>query len=65
MCSTGQGKERKSWALGVAQLVERSLPTTDDFGSNPANFYFEHLFTVNCKEKTENKEKETENGTFH
>ena len=29
-----------------------------------ANFYIEHLFTVNCKEKTEIKKIEAGNGPF-
>ena len=43
----------------MAQLVERSLPTSEVRGSNPAigNFYIEHLFTVNCVEKTKIKKK--------
>ena len=37
----------------MAQLVERSLPNPEVSGSNPsmANFYIEHLVTVNCIEK--------------
>ena len=43
----------------LAQLVERSLQTPEVRGSNPvmANFYIEHLFTENCKEKTKIKKK--------
>ena len=44
----------------VAQLVERSLPIQEVRGSNPhigKNLYNEHLFTVNCIEKTKIKKK--------
>ena len=36
----------------VAQLAERSLPTSEDAGSNPliSNFYTEHVYTVDCFE---------------
>ena len=42
------------WILAVAKLVERWLPTPVDRGSNPVigKIYIEHLFTVNCIEKT-------------
>ena len=38
----------------VAQLVERSLSIPEVRGSNPVigKIYIEHLFTVNCIEKT-------------
>ena len=41
----------------VAQLVERSLPTPKVHGLNPVigKLFIEHLFTVNCIEKTEIK----------
>ena len=47
----------------VAQLVERSLLIPEVCGSNPVigknlYTYSEHLFTVNCELKDENKEKE-------
>ena len=44
----------------LAELVERSLPLSDVSSSNPVmgKIYIEHLFTVNCIEKTTNKEKE-------
>ena len=29
------GKTKDNWAVFVAQLVERSLPTLEIFGSNP------------------------------
>ena len=56
----------QSWAVVVAQLVERSLPTPEVCGSNPATaiFYIKHLFPVNCIEKTKIKKKETGNGPF-
>ena len=42
-----------SGAVGVAQLVERSLPIPEVRGSNPVIgknlfIFIEHLFTVNC-----------------
>ena len=50
---------------GVAQLAEQSLPIPEDPGSNPVIATFiEHLFTVNCCRKDENKEKEAGNGPF-
>ena len=52
----------------VAQLVERSLPIPEDPGSNPVIgrkiINIEHLYTVNCVLKDENKEKEAGNGPF-
>ena len=47
----------------VAQLVERSPLTPEIRGSNPVlgNTCIEHLFTVNCVEKSE---KEAGNGPF-
>ena len=43
----------------VAQLFERWLAISEVRGSNPVidKFYIEHLFTVNCIEKTKIKEK--------
>ena len=43
----------------VAQLAERSLPTSEDAGSNPliSNFYTEHVYTVNCFENAIIKKK--------
>ena len=43
----------------MAQLVERSPPTPGVRSSNPviSKIYIEHLFTVNCIEKTKIKEK--------
>ena len=43
----------------VAQLEELLLQRSEVRGSNPviANFYMEHMFTVNCIEKTKIKEK--------
>ena len=45
-------KQRQSWAVVVAQLVEWLLPIPEVRGSNPVigNFYIyiEHLFTVKC-----------------
>ena len=54
------------WVVVVAQLVERLLPTPEVRGSNPVIFkiYIEHLFAVNCIEKTKIKKKEAENGPF-
>ena len=56
-----------SWAVVVAQLVERPLLIPEVRGSNLVigkNVYIEHLFTVNCIEKTKIKEKEAVNGTI-
>ena len=43
----------------MAQLVERSLAIPEVPGSNPVigKKFIEHLFTVNCIEKTEIKKK--------
>ena len=49
----------------VAQLVERPLPIPEVRSSNPVigkNLHIEHLFNVNCIEKTKIKEKEAGNG---
>ena len=57
----------KNGPVVVVQLVERSLPIPDVHGSNLAivkNLNIEHLFTVNCIEKTKIKEKEAGNGPF-
>ena len=51
----------------VAQLVERPLPIPEVRGSIPVigkKIYIEHLFIVNCIEKTKIKEKEGGNGPF-
>ena len=50
--------------LVVAQLAVRLLLIPEVHCSNPviSEFLTEHLFTVNCIEKTKNKEKEAENG---
>ena len=50
----------------MAQLVERSLKTSEVTGLNTAisKFYIEHLFTVNHVEKMKIKKRETENGLF-
>ena len=48
-----------SWAVVVAQLVERLLPTPEVRGSNPVigkKLYW--TFNVNCFEKTKIKKKE-------
>jgi len=41
-------------AVVVAQLAERTLPIPEVRGSNTVivNFYIEHLFSVNCIEKS-------------
>ena len=54
-------------AVVVAQVVEQPLPIPEVRGSNPLigkNLNIEHLFTVNCIEKTKIKEKEAGNGPF-
>ena len=49
---------------GVVQLAVWSILTPEVHGSNQslANFYEEHLFPVNCIEKTKMNEKEAWNG---
>ena len=44
---------------GVTQMVELSLPIPEVHSSNPVigKFYIEHLFTVNCIERTKVKKK--------
>ena len=51
-------------AVVVAQLVERLLPIPEVCGSNPviSKISTEHLFPVNCIEKTKIKKKEAGNG---
>ena len=60
--------ERKqiTWAVVVAKLVERLLPIPQVSVSNPVfgKIYVEHLFTVNCIEKTKIKKKYAGNGPF-
>ena len=54
-------------AVVLAQLVEWSLPIPEVCILNPVignNLYIEHLFTVNCIEKTKIKNKEAGNGQF-
>ena len=47
-----------TWAVVVAQLVERSLPMPEVCGSNPVTGkYLYWTFTVNCIEKTKIKKK--------
>ena len=50
------------WAVVVAQLVERLLAISKVRGSNLVigKIYIEHLFTVNCIEKTKIKKKRPE-----
>ena len=51
----------KCWAMVVAQLVERSLPTPEFWSSNPDNGKILQFYQLlNWKDK--NKEKEAENG---
>ena len=45
------------WAVVVAQLVKRLLPTPDVPSSNPVNIYIDRLPTVNWIEKDGKKEK--------
>ena len=48
------------WAVVVTQLVEWSLLTPEICGSSPViskTFYIEHLFTIDCIEKTKIKKK--------
>ena len=49
----------KDWPVVVAQLVELLLPTREVCSSNPVidKLFLEHLFTVNCIEKTKMKKK--------
>ena len=50
----------------MAQLVERLLLTSEVCGLNPflVKTFTEHLFPVNCIEKTKIKEEEAWNGQF-
>ena len=50
----------------MGQLVEQSLPIPEVHALNPVigKFYIEHLFTVNCIEKTKIKKKVARNGLF-
>ena len=48
----------------MAQLVDRLLLIPEVRGSNPVIGKTEHLFSVNCIEKTKSKEKEAGNGPF-
>ena len=45
------------WAVVVAQLVERLIATPEVCGLNPviSEIFIEHLFAVNCIEKTKIK----------
>ena len=57
-----QLKHCNEWAVVVAQLVERSLPTPGVRGLNPVigkllYWAFKRLATVNCIEKTKIKKK--------
>ena len=55
------------WAVVVTQLVVRSLPILEVRGSNLVTgkkLYIEHLFSVNCIEKTKIKKKDAGNGPF-
>ena len=48
-------------------MIEQALPIPEVHGSNLVigkKLYIEHLFTVNCIEKTKIKEKEAGNGPF-
>ena len=53
-------------AVVVAQLVERLLLTSEVCGLNPflVKTFTEHLFPVNCIEKTKIREEEAWNGPF-
>ena len=50
----------------VTQLVERSFPIAEVWCSNPVIgiIYIEHLFTVNCIEKTKIKKKRQKAAIF-
>ena len=52
----------------VAQLVERSLPASEEVGgSNPAIgelLFIEHLFDINCIKKTKKKKKDARYSLF-
>ena len=59
------GSVRCIWAVVVAQWVERSLPIREVRCLNPVivkYLHIEHLFTVNCIEKTKITTKEDGNG---
>ena len=57
-------KVGNTWALVVAQLVERSPPTPEIRGSNSFICKLLYLFTVDSVEKTKIKKKEAGNGPF-
>ena len=53
------------WAVVVAQLAERSLPTPEIRGSNPDIGNISNIFICQLlSRKDENKEKEAGNGPF-
>ena len=63
--SLNRQQRRLSWAVAVAQLVDRSLPIPEVSGSNQVigkKSCIEHLFTVNCIEKTKIKKKKKRPG---
>ena len=65
--SLNRQQRRLSWAVAVAQLVDRSLPIPEVSGSNQVigkKSCIEHLFTVNCIEKTKIKKKKKEDGSI-
>ena len=56
-------KDNRSWAVVVAQLAERSLPTPEIRGSNPDIGNISNVFICQLlSRKDENKEKEAGNG---
>ena len=55
-----------TWAVVVAQLAERSLPISEDPGSNPVigDFCWAFIYCLLVVETTKNKEKVVGNGPF-
>ena len=57
--------QSKQWAVVVAQLAERSLPTPEIRGSNPDIGNISNIFICQLlSRKDENKDKEAGNGPF-
>ena len=55
-------KLRKFWAVVVAHLVERSLPTPEICGSNPVN---SKILSINCTTYRKDKNEEKRPGMGH
>ena len=57
MCKHNERERLETWAVVVAQLVERLPQTPEACSLNPVigQIYIDHLLTVNCIEKTKIK----------